>query len=179
LLNQLKLSMHMLSTYSFRTSALASAFCLIVTVFLAGCASHANTPPIAQNTPGAADLSQKGVETIDEGKFLNILSPYRIDVQQGNFVSSEIMTQLADGMKRKEGMTRDQVRFLLGTPLISDIFHADRWDYVFRLRRGNGEVLTSHVSVFFKGNLASSVDGANLPTEKDYISLIAGKTPIK
>ncbi len=89
------------------------------------------------------------------------------------------MSQLQDGMKRKEGMTRDQVRFLLGTPLVSDVFHGDRWDYVFRLQRGNGEVLTSHVTVFFNGNQLSKVDGANLPTEKDYISLIAGNSDPK
>jgi outer membrane protein assembly factor BamE len=83
------------------------------------------------------------------------------------------MTQLRDAMKRPEGMTRDQVKFLLGTPLVADVFHENRWDYVFRLRRGNGEVLTSHVSVFFKGTKVESVDGTNLPTEKDYITLIA------
>lgn len=117
---------------------------------------------------------------IQEPRFLGIFSPYRIDVQQGNFISSETMTQVRDAMKRPEGMTRDQVKFLLGTPLISDVFHSDRWDYVFRLRRGNGEVLTSHVTAYFKGNKLESIDGSNLPTEKDYITLIAaGKNGAK
>ena len=116
----------------------------------------------------------QGVQTIKDDRFLGILTPYRIDIQQGNFISSETMTQLRDGMKRTEGMTRDQVKFLLGTPLVSDVFHADRWDYVFRLRRGNGEVITSQVSVHFSGNKLDKVDGTLLPTEKDYIKLIAG-----
>lgn len=116
----------------------------------------------------------QGVQTIQENRFLGIFTPYRIDVQQGNFISSETMSQLRDGLKRPEGMTRDQVKFLLGTPLVTDVFHGDRWDYVFRLRRGNGEVITSHVSVQFEGNKLSKVDGTLLPTEKDYISLIAG-----
>jgi outer membrane protein assembly factor BamE len=156
---------------------------IVLAVCLSGCASK---PPVAQNSDTSADSStdakpMAGVQTIKEKRFLGIFSPYRIDIQQGNFVSSEIMTQLREGMKRPEGMTREQVRFLLGTPLITDIFHADRWDYVFRLRRGNGEVLTSHVTVFFNGTKLANVDGTTLPTEKDYISLIAGNgsTPSK
>ncbi|WP_414648749.1 outer membrane protein assembly factor BamE [Collimonas sp.] len=74
----------------------------------------------------------------------------------------------------KEGMTREQVRFALGTPLITDVFHDDRWDYVFRLQKGNGEVTTSRVSVFFNGNLLARVDGGNLPTENDYLDRISG-----
>ena len=54
------------------------------------------------------------------------IAPYRIEIQQGNFVSQEMVSQL------KLGMSKDQVRFVLGTPLITDSFHADRWDYVFR-----------------------------------------------
>jgi outer membrane protein assembly factor BamE len=172
--------MRMLSTCSARLPALAGAFSIVLAVCLTGCASKTLlTQNTADNTADSSAPSPQGVQTIKESRFLGILSPYRIDIQQGNFVSSEIMTQLKDGMKRKEGMTRDQVRFLLGTPLISDIFHADRWDYVFRLQRGNGEIITSHVSVFFSGNLLASLDGTTLPTEKDYISMIAGKTPAK
>ncbi len=53
---------------------------------------------------------------------------YRIEVQQGNLVSQESVSQL------KPGMTKDQARFVLGTPLVTDIFHADRWDYVYTLQ---------------------------------------------
>ncbi len=81
-----------------------------------------------------------------------------------------MMTQL------KEGMTQDQVRFVLGTPLLNDLFHAERWDYPFRLQKANGEIITSHVVVFFKDKKVTRFEGGNLPTEKDYLARIA--TPI-
>lgn len=71
------------------------------------------------------------------------LSPYRIDVRQGNMVTQEMVAKL------KPGMTMDQVRFVLGTPLITDIFHADRWDYVYRFQPGRGEVEERKLTAFF------------------------------
>ena len=53
------------------------------------------------------------------------ITPYQPEIQQGNYVSQEMISQV------KPGMTREQVRFILGTPLLTDIFHADRWDYVY------------------------------------------------
>ena len=53
------------------------------------------------------------------------VKPYRIEIQQGNFISQDMVAQL------KPGMSKEQVRLALGTPLLNDIFHADRWDYVF------------------------------------------------
>lgn len=61
-----------------------------------------------------------------------VLEPYRIDIQQGNYLSQEMVTRL------KLGMTKEQARFVLGTPLVIDIFHAERWDYVYSFdRRGH------------------------------------------
>lgn len=57
-------------------------------------------------------------------------SPYRIDIQQGNVISAEQLAQL------RIGMTRDQVRFVLGTPLLTDVFHERRWDYLYHLEKG-------------------------------------------
>lgn len=119
----------------------------------------------------ATTKTASGVQTIEQRSLFGIFSPYRIDIQQGNFVSREMVAQI------KPGMTPDQVRFALGTPLLTDIFHADRWDYVFRLKKGNGEIITSKVVLRFKDNRLSSIDGADLPTEKDYLSLIAGTAP--
>ena len=164
--------MRMPFTFSSRSRSLVIACGVVLAGSLSGCASW-NPFSSASKTADSAP-SVQGVQTIKDDRFLGILTPYRIDIQQGNFISSETMTQLRDGMKRTEGMTRDQVKFLLGTPLVSDVFHADRWDYVFRLRRGNGEVITSQVSVHFSGNKLDKVDGTLLPTEKDYIKLIAG-----
>lgn len=161
-----------------RTSALTVAVGLMAA--LAGCASK--NPLIDNSAPAAAPAGSdaalasapvstddgSGVQTVKHRRFLGIFSPYRIDIQQGNFVSKEMLAQV------KEGMTREQVRFALGTPLLTDIFHADRWDYVFRLQKGNGEVTSSKVTAFFNGNLLSRIEGGNLPTETDYLARISG-----
>lgn len=75
-----------------------------------------------------------------------IVSEYRIDVQQGNVLTQDMVAQL------RPGLTRDQVRFLLGTPMLVDMFHADRWDYVYRLKKGrDNSVETRRFTVFFDG----------------------------
>lgn len=81
------------------------------------------------------------------------LSPYRIDVRQGNFVTQEMVAQL------KPGLTREQVRFILGSPLVADMFHVDRWDYVYRFRPGRGEVQQRALTVFFQDNKLIRVAG--------------------
>ena len=131
-------------------------------------------PPAAATSAAVAETpvatnGATGVQTKRANRFLGIFRPYRPDIQQGNFVSQEMVAQL------KEGMTQDQVIFLLGTPLLNDLFHADRWDYAFRLQKGNGEVTTSRVTVFFKDKLVSHFEGGDLPTEKDYLERISDK----
>jgi outer membrane protein assembly factor BamE len=65
-------------------------------------------------------------------------------VQQGNVLTQEMVSQL------RPGLTKDQVRFILGTPMLVDMFHSDRWDYVYRLQKGKtGEVETRKFSTFF------------------------------
>ena len=82
-------------------------------------------------------------------------NPYKIDVQQGNVLTQEMVAQL------KPGQTREQVRFILGTPLLADIFHQQRWDYVYSYRKGrSGEVETRQFSVYFdKDNRLERVSG--------------------
>ena len=134
---------------------------------LAACADrHPLMEQTADTATGVKTVSLTGSE-----KVLWIFSPYRIDVQQGNFVSQEMVTQL------REGMTQDQVRFVLGTPLLTDIFHAERWDYPFRLVKRNGEVTTSKVSVYFKDNRMVRFEGGDLPTEQEYLDRLAGSAP--
>lgn len=73
-----------------------------------------------------------------------IVTEYRIDVQQGNVLNQEMVSQL------KPGQTRDQVRYILGTPMLTDMFHASRWDYVYRLENGRtGAVESRRLAVFF------------------------------
>ncbi len=81
------------------------------------------------------------------------LSPYRIDVRQGNFVTQEMVAQL------KPGLTREQVRFILGSPLVADMFHVDRWDYVYRFQPGQGEAQQRRLVVFFQDNKLTRVAG--------------------
>ena len=82
------------------------------------------------------------------------ISPHRMEIQQGNFVSQEMVAQL------KPGMSKDQVKFILGTPLIADVFHADRWDYVFtRLRSNSRELEQRRIAVYFEDGKLKRVDG--------------------
>lgn len=74
----------------------------------------------------------------------SFINEYKIDVQQGNVLNQETVSQL------KPGQTKDQVRFLLGTPMIADIFHQQRWDYVYHYKNGQtGNVESRKFTVFF------------------------------
>ena len=126
----------------------------------------------------AASALLAGCGTYDSTtrKIANAITPYRIDIVQGNFVSREQAAQL------KEGMTRDQVRFVLGTPLLTDMFHANRWDYIFSFKRGNTSVVQERrLTVWFDGDrLAKWVGADELPSESEMISEIDGiKRPKK
>ncbi|MCL2635141.1 MAG: outer membrane protein assembly factor BamE [Betaproteobacteria bacterium] len=85
----------------------------------------------------------------------SFINEYKIDVQQGNALDQDAVAQL------KPGQTKDQVRFLLGTPLIADIFHQQRWDYVYRFKSGSsGEVDARRLTLFFDAdNRLACVDG--------------------
>lgn len=78
---------------------------------------------------------------------------HRIDIQQGNIITQEDVDQL------KPGMNRNQVRFIMGTPLIQDPFHKDRWDYVYTLKRGSGEYTKQRVTVEFTEGRLSRIHG--------------------
>ena len=101
------------------------------------------------------------------------LSPYRIDVRQGNFVTQDMVAQL------KPGLTREQVRFILGSPLVMDMFHVDRWDYVYRFQPGHGEAQQRRLTVYFQDNKLTRVagdvvaeDGAKADTPKPAAQII-------
>jgi outer membrane protein assembly factor BamE len=94
------------------------------------------------------------------------LAPYRIDIQQGNYISQEMVAQL------KRGMTKDQVRFVLGTPLVADIFHAERWDYVYQLDRPGQPLVQRRLAVFF-------ADGKLDRLEGDVVSSVQSKAEVR
>lgn len=106
---------------------------------------------------------------------VGMVNPYRIDVRQGNYVDQEMLSQL------KRGMTPDQVRFVLGSPLVIDVFHSDRWDYIYRFKPGAGEAEQRVVSVFFVDGVldhvagdvlgGSAEDGAAVPTRSRVVEV--------
>jgi len=81
------------------------------------------------------------------------LTPYKIDIQQGNVVTQEMVAKL------KPGMTKAQVRFVLGTPLITDAFHANRWDYVYRYQKAGKLMEERKLALFFDQELLQRVEG--------------------
>ncbi|MBU6225551.1 MAG: outer membrane protein assembly factor BamE [Burkholderiales bacterium] len=87
---------------------------------------------------------------------------YQPEVVQGNFVSKEQVQAL------RAGMPRQAVRDILGTPLVTSVFHAERWDYAFTIRRQGSEPQLRRFTVYFKGDLLDRVDGDPLPTEAEF-----------
>jgi len=106
--------------------------------------------------PLAALALLAGCKSVEVPKLPGV-TPYRIVIQQGNFISDEMVAQL------KPGMTREQVRYVLGTPLVTDIFHADRWDYVFFRELPNGKREQRNLSVVFVDGKLVRVLGDLLP----------------
>ena len=159
----MKLSRHAPSVH--RLLPLAATITAL-SLLISGCALNpfgAKSPTASEESPAANGV----VQTVQKKKLFGVLPVYRPDVQQGNFVSKEMVSQL------KVGMTPEQVRFVLGTPLVTDIFHGERWDYPFRMRKGDGNITTSHVSVFFKEGRVERFEGGDLPDEKDYLKRLA------
>jgi len=100
---------------------------------------------------------------------VNWITPYKVDVIQGNFVSKEQVEQL------QPGMSREQVKALLGTPLLASLFHGDRWDYVFTLKRQGVAPQSFKYTVFFKDNQLARFEGDAMPTEAEFIASLDSK----
>lgn len=102
----------------------------------------------------------------------SFIKEYKIDIQQGNVLSQEMVAQL------KPGQTRDQVRFLLGTPLVADIFHQQRWDYIYRFQNGRtGQVESRRLTVYFDaGGLLERVDGDSAEVQAGEPAPVPSKT---
>ena len=97
---------------------------------------------------------------------VTFIQPYKIDIVQGNFVSKEQAAAL------KPGMSRLQVRDMLGTPLLVSVFHSTRWDYVFTFKRQGLEVQSRKIAIFFKGEFLERFEADELPTEAEFVSLL-------
>ncbi len=139
-----------------------TAFIVTICTVLASCSS------LQGMTSG---LSSSAVNPV------NWITPYKMDIIQGNFVSKEQVEQL------RPGMTRAQVKALLGTPLMASLFHADRWDYVFTLKRQGVESQSFRYTVFFKGDQLERFEGDTMPSEQEFIAKLDtrrnfGKVPV-
>lgn len=89
--------------------------------------------------------------------FVGFPGVYKIDVEQGNIVTEDVVDQL------ERGMSRRQVRFILGTPLVEDTFNRERWDYPYVIKNGEKIIRKSRVTVFFDGDRLINVTGAHRP----------------
>ncbi len=98
---------------------------------------------------------------------LGVITPYRIEVVQGNVVTKEQLALV------KPGMSRAQVRDALGSPLLADTFHAERWDYVFTIRRQGAEPQLRRIVARFDGEALKSLDtSGELPEEREFVASI-------
>lgn len=128
----------------------------------------------------AACGSIKGMTSgLSESKVnpVNWITPYKVEVVQGNFVSKEQVELL------KPGMARAQVREVLGTPLLASVFHENRWDYVFTLKRENTEPQSLRLTVYFKDDVLERFEGDTMPSEADFVAKLDtrrkfGKVPV-
>ena len=122
--------------------------------------------PIAAIALATLLLASAGCSSLQGDRLLGAITPYRVDVMQGNVITKELAANV------KPGMSREQVRDLLGSPLLTSAFHADRWDYVFTMRRQGVEPQRRSVVAFFKADLLERLEVPELPSEKDFVSSI-------
>lgn len=128
-------------------------------------------PPLAALTLGvtASILLLTGCAASrqsDDGFFARI-TPYRIEIVQGNVITSEQAARV------KPGLSRLQVRDILGTPLLADPFHGDRWDYIFTIRRDGLPNQRRSVVVWFEGDTLKTIEAPDLPSERDFVQGIS------
>ncbi len=107
----------------------------------------------------------------------SIITPYKVEVVQGNFVSKEQVAAL------RLGLSRAQVRDVLGSPLVTSVFHADRYDYAFSIRRQGADVQAKRLTVFFNGDMYERHEGDAMPTEAEFVASLDsgrsfGKAPV-
>jgi outer membrane protein assembly factor BamE len=122
-------------------------------------------------------LSACGTASKTASTLGGLISPYKIDVIQGNVITKEQVQAL------KNGMTRVETRDVLGTPLLQSIFHADRWDYVFSFRRGGEAMQMRKLAVLFEGNNLVRVEADEMPSEAEFVATLpikksSGKDPV-
>lgn len=119
----------------------------LVTLALTACSSLSDSIP---------DMSEMG----------GMVSPYKIDILQGNVITREQVALL------QPGMARGQVQGILGTPLLTSVFHADRWDYVFTFKRQGQEAQRRKLTVFFAEDKLARFEADDMPSENEFVSTL-------
>jgi outer membrane protein assembly factor BamE len=116
-----------------------------------------------------------GLPRIDNpiNKLGTIITPYQIEVVQGNFVAKEQLAQIS------KGMSREQVQNILGTPLVASIFHAHRWDYVFTIERKGVKDQQRKVSFWFKEDVVDKIEAGELIGENEFVAQVSPKRDVK
>lgn len=97
---------------------------------------------------------------------MSAITPYKVEVVQGNFVSREQVEAL------QPGMSRQHVREILGTPLVASVFHADRWEYVFTIKRAGVQEQARKLTVYFEGERFVRTEGDEMPSEEEFIATL-------
>lgn len=110
---------------------------------------------------------------VASNRVAGIISPYRVDIVQGNVVTREQLAVL------KPGMQRAQVRDILGTALLVSVFHADRWDYVFTLKRQGVAPQSRRVTIFFKNDALERTEADELPSEAEFVATLQSPVSTK
>ncbi|RCX10947.1 outer membrane protein assembly factor BamE [Extensimonas vulgaris] len=126
----------------------------------------------------AVTLAAGGCNSLNNAtnSLAGMVTPYRVEVVQGNFVSREQVEAL------QPGMSREQVREILGTPLVTSLFHANRWDYVFTIKRPGEQPQTRRLTVFFENDVLQRYEGDPMPSETEFVASLGkqskpGKVP--
>jgi outer membrane protein assembly factor BamE len=114
----------------------------------------------------ACGLAGAGCSSQQADRVFGAITPYRVDVMQGNVVTKELVAKV------KPGMTREQVRDVLGSPLLTSAFHAERWDYVFTMRRQGTEPQRRSVVAYFKADVLERLEVPELPSENEFVTSI-------
>lgn len=96
---------------------------------------------------------------------------YKLDVQQGNVITQDMVDQL------RPGMTTRQVRFIMGTPLMTDTFHENRWDYLYSLTPGHQERVQERISLFFENDRLIALSGDFTPGTSRDEAIMQGQVP--
>ncbi len=108
----------------------------------------------------AALLAGCASSTESGSKLISFPGAYKIDIQQGNVITQEMVDQL------RPGMTRNQVQYVMGTPLLDDIFNQDRWDYVYSIQPGGKKRTQKTLTIFFENDRLASIKGDLKPGEE-------------